>query len=142
MVRSDKLKEEDLLMAMNRGDFYASNGVELEEVTFENGTLSIKVKAQANVQYRTQFIGTLKGAVLDGQPVLDKDGQPVVVSRTYGADVGQVLNEVDGANPIYKMNGRELYVRAKVISTKAHPNPAEKGDMETAWTQPVVPLAK
>jgi len=142
MVRSDKLNEEDLLMAMNRGDFYASNGVELEDVTFENGTLSIKVKAQPNVQYRTQFIGTLKGAGLEGKPVLDKDGQPVLVSRSYGDDIGQVLNEVDGANPTYKLNGRELYVRAKVISTKPHPNPAEKGDMETAWTQPVMPLSK
>lgn len=142
MVRSDKLKEEDLLMAMNRGDFYASNGVELEDVAFENGTLSIKVKGQANVQYRTQFIGTLKGASLEGMAVKDKDGQPVVISRIYGADVGQVLKEMDGINPSYKMNGRELYVRARVISTKAHPNPAEKGDMETAWIQPVVPLAK
>ena len=30
-------------------------------------------------------------------------------------------------------------MRAKVISTKPHPNPYQKGDVEVAWTQPVVP---
>jgi hypothetical protein len=33
----------------------------------------------------------------------------------------------------------EMYVRAKVNSTKPHPNPYEKGDVEVAWTLPVVP---
>ena len=27
----------------------------------------------------------------------------------------------------------------RVVSTKAHPNPYQKGDVEMAWTQPVTP---
>jgi hypothetical protein len=37
------------------------------------------------------------------------------------------------------LTGKELYVRAKIISTKAHPNPYQKGDVEVAWTQPLIP---
>ena len=32
-----------------------------------------------------------------------------------------------------------MYVRAKVTSSKPHPNPYAEGDVEVAWTQPVVP---
>jgi hypothetical protein len=38
-----------------------------------------------------------------------------------------------------RLTGKELYVRAKVISSRPHPNPYQKGDMEAAWVQPVVP---
>ena len=57
--------------------------------------------------------------------------------RVYGPDVGKVLTEVEGPNPSYAMTGKELYVRARVVSSKPHLNPYEKGDVETAWTQPV-----
>lgn len=142
MVRADKLKPEDLLLAMNRGDYYCSTGVELEEVSSKEDGISIKINPEHGVRYRTQFIGTLKGASLEGKPTLDKEGKPVLVSRTYGNEIGQILKEVDGVAPSYRMNGRELYVRARVISDRAHPNPAQKGDMESAWTQPVRPRLK
>jgi len=61
------------------------------------------------------------------------------VTRIYSADVGKVVAESDDLNPSYTFTGKELYVRAKVISTKAHPNPFQKGDVEVAWTQPFVP---
>ena len=32
-----------------------------------------------------------------------------------------------------------LYVRAKITSSKPHPNPFRKGDVEVAWTQPMLP---
>ena len=41
--------------------------------------------------------------------------------------------------PTYTLTGKEMYVRAKVTSSKPHPNPYAKGDVEVAWTQPVVP---
>ena len=69
----------------------------------------------------------------------DKDGKELPVTRTYSPEVGKVVAEVDGAEPRYKFAGTELYVRAKVTSSKAHPNPYQKGDVEVAWTQPVVP---
>ena len=45
----------------------------------------------------------------------------------------------ESLEPSYRLTGKELYVRAKVTSTKQHPNPFQKGDVEVAWTQPMVP---
>ena len=53
--------------------------------------------------------------------------------------VGKVVAESDALEPTYRLSGKELYVRAKVISTKPHPNPYQKGDVEIAWTQPILP---
>ena len=39
----------------------------------------------------------------------------------------------------YEFKGNELYVRAKVTSTKKHPNPSYMGEVECAWTQPLRP---
>jgi len=36
------------------------------------------------------------------------------------------------------MAGNELYVRARVTSSKPHPNPFAEGDHEMAWVQPVL----
>ena len=44
------------------------------------------------------------------------------------------------ANPaVYRFQGDELYVRAKVTSSRPHPNPYAQGDFECAWMQPVTP---
>ena len=44
------------------------------------------------------------------------------------------------------MTGDELYVRARVISSRLHPNPFAEGDLETAWVQlvlgPAVAIAR
>jgi hypothetical protein len=37
------------------------------------------------------------------------------------------------------MRGDELYVRARVVSSKPKANPAYAGEVEMAWTQPVRP---
>ena len=50
---------------------------------------------------------------------------------------GEVLATVIGLEPIYNFKGDELYVRAVVTSSRAHPNPSFKGQMEQAWAQPV-----
>jgi len=39
------------------------------------------------------------------------------------------------------LKGDELYVRARIISSKLHPNPYAAGDRETAWTQPLLGAA-
>ena len=53
-----------------------------------------------------------------------------------------VLAEVKGPVAAYTLKGDEIYVRAKVISSKPHPNPSQRGDVESAWIQPVVPGAR
>ena len=71
--------------------------------------------------------------------MLAKSGTPVRVTHRYSDDVGRVLAEVEGANAAYEMKGDELYVRAKITSTKPKAVPTRAGETEAAWTQPVTP---
>ena len=142
MVRSRQLDPESLMQAMHKGDFYSSTGVVLEDVNSQDGELVIKIKSEPGVSYRTEFITTFADASLDGTPVVDKDGKPVVVTKNYAGKIGVIAKDSSEAIARYKFTGRELYVRAKVVSSKLHPNPYQKGDFETAWTQPVVPPTK
>jgi hypothetical protein len=51
----------------------------------------------------------------------------------------EVLHRTADNPAVYEFRGDELYVRAKVTSSKLHPNPYAQGDRECAWVQPVVP---
>ena len=62
--------------------------------------------------------------------------------RRYSKDVGAVLAEVAGTTASYALKGDEIYVRAKVISSKPKVNGSVAGEFETAWVQPVVNEAK
>jgi hypothetical protein len=134
MVRAAHLTAESIVRAMNAGDFYASSGVILDDVRRDGKELSLKIRAESGVKYRTQFIVTKRG--VDPTPKPAKDAKD---AKVYSPDLGAVVAETDGLEPAYRLTGQELYVRAKVISTKPHPNPYEKGDVEVAWTQPLVP---
>jgi len=141
MVRADSLAPKPLIDAMEAGDFYASTGVRLRDVRRESKRLRLEIETEPGVTYRTQFIGTRKGYDARSEPVSieAKDAPPVVVTRRYSKDIGQVLAEVEGKSPSYRFKGDELYVRAKVISSKPQPNRIRDNDMESAWVQPVRP---
>jgi hypothetical protein len=139
MVKAPFLTAETMVRAIETGDYYCSTGVALKDVKRTGIELSLSIKSEEGVKYRTQFIATLKDAPLTSEPRKSKDGTPLDVTRNYSADVGKVVAESDSLEPSYKLTGKELYVRAKVISTKKHPNPYEKGDVEVAWTQPATP---
>jgi hypothetical protein len=110
MVRAESLKPDALIDAMERGDFYASSGVVLEDVQATRTSLSVKIAAVPGVTYVTRFIGSS----------------------------GLVLKEIAGTSASYAFTGTELYVRAVVVSDQRHPNGYEKTDLQTAWSQPVV----
>src|SRR5690606_22027642 len=57
MVQSDSLTASALVRAMEAGDFYATTGVLLDELSLTNNTLSSKVKPQVDGAYEIQFIG-------------------------------------------------------------------------------------
>ncbi|MGV3724473.1 MAG: histidinol-phosphatase [Actinomycetota bacterium] len=141
MVRAASLAPKPLIDAMEAGDFYASTGVRLRDIRREAKRLRVEIEPEAGVTYRTQFIGTRKGYDARSEPVsvTEKDGAPVAVSRRYSKDIGQVLAEVEGASPSYTFKGDELYVRAKVTSSRPQPNRIRETDMESAWVQPVRP---
>jgi hypothetical protein len=127
MVQAPYLSAEALVRAMDEGNFYASTGVLLDEVKTTGGELALTIRAEPGVLYRTQFVATLKEAPLTTLPRKDDPA------------IGKVVMESTDRSCRYKLTGKELYVRARIISSRAHPNPYKKGDVEMAWTQPVVP---
>lgn len=139
MVRSPYLTAGAMVRAMEAGQFYCSTGVTLANIQREGNDFTVVVRPEEGVTYRTQFVATMKDASFDSEPRLDSKGAPADASRVYSIDIGKVVAETEGATATYRLTGKELYVRAKVISTKPHPNPFSKGDVEVAWTQPVTP---
>jgi hypothetical protein len=120
VVQADTLTAEALVQAMLAGRFYASSGIALESIEVDDEALSIAIEPEDGVTYVTQFIGTRR----------DAEGPE---------DVGVILAEMDGTIAEYRFRGDELYVRAKVMSSKLKENSPEHGAFEAAWIQPVVP---
>ncbi|HET9362839.1 MAG TPA: CehA/McbA family metallohydrolase [Vicinamibacterales bacterium] len=88
-VRAPRLAPGALTAALERGDFYASTGVVLDEVTPTEKSLAVKVRTAGDSKYRVQFIG--RG--------------------------GQLLSEVSEPSASYTFKGTEGYVRAKVLES-------------------------
>jgi hypothetical protein len=88
-VRAPRLETRALLESMERGDFYASTGVVLDDVRATASSLSVQVRVDGSSRYRIQFIG--RG--------------------------GQVLADVAEPSATYSFKGDEGYVRAKVIES-------------------------
>jgi hypothetical protein len=122
---------------MEKGDFYATSGVRLKTIRRAAEKFCIEIEPEPGVSFTTRFIGTCKGYDPGSTPIL-QDGKPLAATRHYSADIGKVLAEVTGPSPCYKLAGDEIYVRAKVISSKRKENPTEPGDFESAWVQPIV----
>lgn len=89
MVRAGRLEARTLLAAMERGDFYASTGVNLLDVVWTPTTLTVEIRPQGDFKYRTQIIG--RG--------------------------GRVLAESTELKTTYTFTGNEGYVRATIIDS-------------------------
>jgi len=89
MVRAERLQPRALLEAMERGDFYASTGVELSELQTNEQEIAITIKEDPTAKYRIQFIG--KG--------------------------GKLLKEEITSPARYQIRGDEGYVRGKVLDS-------------------------
>ena len=141
MVKGPHLTAEAMVKGLEAGDFYASTGVVLDEIVRDGDTLRLSIRAEPGVTYKTEFVATMKDANLDAIPKVlkEKDGKEVPVTSDYSPEIGKVVATSTDAKPSYKLTGKEMYVRAKVTSNKPHPNPYAKGDVEVAWTQPVIP---
>ena len=139
MVRSESLHANDLIRALKRGDFYASSGVTLERLEVSAEGIEIAVTAEPGVTYTIEFIGTRKGFDPRNQPYRNAAGAKLRLTHRYSDDVGAVLQRNSGTAARYAFAGDELYVRARIISSKPQSNPINPGDLESAWTQPVRP---
>jgi len=141
VVRAKELAVEAILDAMSRGDFYASTGVVLKDVSYDadNRVVQVAVQPEPDVHYTIEFVGTLDGADTACEliaPAPDAKGKSP--GRRYSPEVGKVLASAQGESASYKLTGKELYVRAIVRSDKPATNPiSPKMAMQQAWCQPV-----
>jgi len=138
MVRAKKLAIEDIIVAMEAGDFYASSGVTLKDVQRAKRSLTLEITPEEGVTYKTEFIGTRKGYDRTSTPVTDDKGTTIRTTRQYSKDIGMVLATVEGKSATYKLKGDEIYVRARITSSKLKVDPYHEGEVEMAWTQPLV----
>jgi hypothetical protein len=138
MVKAPHLTPEAIVRSVQDGDFYLSTGVVLDDVKREGDRLSFRIRGDEGVKYKTQFVATTKDAPLDPTPLAEGEKEPAG-TRSYSDAIGKVVAETESLTPSYRFAGNELYVRARITSTKPHPNPFKKGDVEVAWTQPVEP---
>lgn len=88
-VRASRLESRTLLEAMERGDFYASTGVELADYRANTREVAVNVKPTPFSKYRIQFVG--KG--------------------------GRVLSESAETAATYHVKGDEGYVRARITES-------------------------
>jgi hypothetical protein len=137
MVRAEKLEANALVEAMKRGDFYASSGVTLDDVSFTGGKLRIQIHAEPGVTYTTVIRGTLKGFDATTTEVTTPKGDYHPVRKRYSDDIGKTLATLTSPVIEWTPSGSELYFRASITSSKPHPNPSMKDQKEMAWTQPM-----
>lgn len=143
MVRSRHLTPGSLIRAIRAGDFYSSTGVYLDVVRFdtESRRLSLSIRPSGSETFVTRFIGTRRGANLQGKPRRDEAGNVVETTLDYTSDsgpqIGEVLAEVRGTSPEYVLRGDELYVRAIVTSDGPTDVHSREFEFKRAWTQPV-----
>jgi len=122
MVQAEENTPDAIVLAMRMGRFYASTGVTLRDVQFQDKTLRIWIDEEPGVRYTTRFLGTRrteKGSMQPSEIFMSTEANPAVFTLSEDA----------------------LYVRAKVTSDREHPNPYLAGDRESAWVQPVRGLA-
>jgi len=139
MVRSRFLTPEHLVAAIERGDFYATTGVTLRRIHRDETRYTVAVEPEDGVSYTIEFIGTRQGYNRESQPQHDAEGNIVRATHRYSEDIGVVLHRSEGPRASYTFQGHEIYIRARVISSKDKADPFAEGEKEMAWTQPVVP---
>lgn len=88
-VRANTLETSGILAAMERGDFYASSGVEITDIQATATGLTLKIKTDTVSRFRTEFVGA----------------------------GGRVLAESATPTPTYTFKGDEKYVRARVFES-------------------------
>jgi len=139
MVLASELTPASLIESLETGKFYSSSGVTLEKVEATAKSLTISVRPDPESTYTIDFLGTRKNFDPKSEPVRDKDGKELPVTRKYSDTIGAVLKTMQGASAKYEFTGDELYIRARITSSRKHPNPSTVGEPERAWTQPVRP---
>ena len=99
MVAAKELSKDAVVCALEEGRFYSSTGVTLHSYRHDDTKIEIQIQQERDFIYTTVFSG----------------------------NNGDVLGQVSGLHPSYKINGNETYIRATITSSSGG----------KAWTQPV-----
>ena len=130
MVQSEQLTPEHIVHAMEAGDFYATTGVRLKNLSRKGGELTLEIDPEPGVNFTITFIGTKRAAVSTHANESDRTIDP--------AKIGQLLQPaVVGTKATYKLKDDDLYARALIMSTKVKKNGLKSDEVERAWTQPI-----
>jgi hypothetical protein len=86
VIRARRCEEAELLRNLEAGDFYATTGVELEDLGADAQAISVDIAARGDQHHTTRFVG--RG--------------------------GQLLEVVHGPSPRYRITGHEGYIRARI----------------------------
>ena len=142
MVRSAELTPESILDAIDKGNFYSSTGVSLENINFNGEEIEVEIKPEEGVEYTTEYIGTRSGFEKESEPRLDESGNEIDnTTRRYSDQIGKVLASSSDLQSSYTFTGDELYVRVRVTSSADQTDQitGEVTGKQRAWVQPVVP---
>jgi len=91
-VHAPRLEPRAIVEALDRGEFYASTGVVLDDLRVDARSMTVSVKPDPWSKYRIQFIGRN----------------------------GRLLRESTEASASYQFVGDEGYVRARVLESNGH----------------------
>ena len=89
VVRARTLNPREIIDNLEAGLFYASTGVELEDVIVGSARMEIQIKQASNFKYRTEFIGS----------------------------AGRVLGTSEDTTAVFMLKDEPGYVRAKVYDS-------------------------
>lgn len=145
MVRSAELTANAISAAMENGDFYATTGIILSKLEFDEKerVLKVEVEKEPGLNYRIEFKGSLEQVSLAHEhveDVVDDKGLAHPATSHYPDEgIGKTFKQVDGTEAMYRFSGDELYVRV-VVHCDAPPyfKYDDYSDLEKkAWTQPI-----
>lgn len=123
MVGADALNGDEIVIAMEKGEFYSSSGVTFDRINFDENSrkLTVEITPAEGVEYTTEFIGT-------------RESYDAAAGET---GIGEVFASVKGNTASFAMPDDALYLRATVTSSRKHVNPSFEGQKQQAWTQAV-----
>ena len=104
VVGAEQLNGDSLIEAMKDGRFYASSGVHLRTLDYDEKTrtLSFTIEADGDAYFTTQMIGSRKG-------------------DTKTIEIGEVFATMAGRKISYVVPEDVLYIRTTITSSKRHP---------------------
>ncbi len=125
MVRAPELNGDAIAVAMQAGDFYASNGVILKKCTAKKGKYYVAIN-------EAQTLNELTLPELRGRRV--ESTEPGFLIEYIGPR-GEVLSTTRGLTAVRSLQGASQYLRPRVTYFRNHP--AGGSEAFYAWGQPV-----